>query len=156
MSPDEFAEYSRNLLRSMNEMKSKSVTVGIQSEDATRRAYKGGATVLEVGLYHELGLGVPRRSFLQVPFSLKSDQMSKSIDNALKLVTQGSVDPDTALGFIGIEGVNIVKMAFTSEGYGTWPPLKQATIDAKGSSQTLIDTGVLRNSISYKVVNDAQ
>lgn len=155
MSPDEFAEYSRNLLRDMNQMKSKAVQVGIQSEDGTKRAYGGDVTVLQVGLFHELGLGVPRRSFIEAPFAIKKSEMEARIDSEMKKLIEGRTTVDRALGFIGIEATNIVKGAFTSEGYGTWPPLNSITIAMKGSSQTLIDTGILRNSISYKVVDNA-
>ena len=52
---------------------------------------------------------------------------------------------------IGTVAVNISKGAFTTRGYGEWPDITQATKDAKGSSQVLIDTGILRGSITYVV-----
>lgn len=151
MGPDEFAKYSRDLLKSMNEMKKKSVTVGIQSEDATKRAYDGDVTVLQVGIFHELGLGVPRRSFIELPFTIKKSEMNKRIDAELNKLINGKTTPENALGLIGMEATNIVKMAFTSSGYGTWEPSE----GEDGGQVNLIDTGILRNSISYKVVQDA-
>jgi len=44
-----------------------------------------------------------------------------------------------------------VKGAFLTRGYGEWLDITDATKEAKGSSQVLIDTGTLRNSISYVV-----
>ena len=48
---------------------------------------------------------------------------------------------------IGILGANSVKAQFGVVG----PPLKPATIARKGSSATLIDSGQLRNAITYVV-----
>lgn len=48
---------------------------------------------------------------------------------------------------IGIQGANAVKQQFGVIG----PPLKPATVARKKSSATLIDTGQLRNAITYVV-----
>ena len=51
---------------------------------------------------------------------------------------------------IGIIIVNDIKTTMVT---GNFTPLKSSTIKAKGSTKPLIDTGELRNSISYEVRN---
>ena len=48
---------------------------------------------------------------------------------------------------IGLQGANAVKAQFGVVG----PPLKPSTVARKGSTATLIDTGQLRNAITYVV-----
>jgi len=53
---------------------------------------------------------------------------------------------------IGVKAQSISQGAFTTKGYGQWQELSPKTVEKKGSSQILIDTGTLRNSITYQVV----
>jgi len=58
---------------------------------------------------------------------------------------------DKALGRVGLAARNISVGAFRSKGYGAWPDIERSTKDAKGSSGVLIDTGILRNAITWVV-----
>ncbi len=129
-----------------------SVAVGLPAENVGGKVYGDGMTVIRVGTIHEYGAGNnPRRSFLRVPFKANKDQMDAAIAKQFKAVFEDGRKAERALGLIGTEAVNISKGAFTSRGYGAWPDISQATKDAKGSSQVLIDKGILRGSISYIV-----
>jgi len=94
---------------------------------------------------------IPRRSFLRVPFETKKDDMEKAIIKQFKDVFARGKTAERALGLIGIAAVNISKGAFTTRGYGEWDDITAATKRRKGSGQTLIDTGTLRNSITHVV-----
>ena len=52
---------------------------------------------------------------------------------------------------VGVSALEQIQEAFDTEGFGEWTPNSPATIRAKGSEMPLIDTGNLRNSITYKV-----
>jgi hypothetical protein len=56
--------------------------------------------------------------------------------------------------FLSVIATNYSKEAFVTRGFGQWPDISQSTKEAKGSSQILIDTGTLRNSITYVVRSD--
>ncbi|MDF1593750.1 MAG: hypothetical protein P1P89_19760 [Desulfobacterales bacterium] len=94
---------------------------------------------------------IPRRSFLRVPFQIKADEMDEAVANQFRMVFEKGTDAKKALGLIGTIAVNIVKGAFVSRGYGAWPDIKPSTKKAKGSSQLLVDNGILRGSITYVV-----
>jgi hypothetical protein len=88
---------------------------------------------------------------LRTPFTAKKDDLSTAIAKQFEDVFQRGKSAEQALGLIGTVAVNISKGAFTSRGYGEWPDISAATKEDKGSSQVLIDTGTLRNSITYVV-----
>jgi len=109
---------------------------------------KGTAGATGVTKPHKIT--IPRRSFLRTPFAIKRKELNKGIAKQFELVSNG-LDPITGLGRIGALATNVSKGAFTSQGYGEWKPDSAATKREKGSSQTLIDTGILRGSISSVV-----
>ena len=137
-------------------------------------------TVLEVGIWHEYGTKtVPMRSFLRAPFIEKKADLKKIIDQQFKLVLESGLDVEVALGRVGLAARNISVGAFKTQGYGEWPALSPLTIELRrsggakngkdvgnaakavgsafwqpaspGEAKPLIDTGLLRNSITWVV-----
>lgn len=137
-------------------------------------------TVLEVGVWHEYGTKtIPMRSFLRGPMKEKEADLKKIIAQQFALVLEKGLDVEIALGRVGLAARNISVGAFKTQGYGAWPALSPITIElrrsggakggkdvgnaAKASSSAfwtppiageatpLIDTGLLRNSITWVV-----
>ena len=151
LTPQQMLARTGDYLANLEKAKRGYVAVGLPAEEVGGQVYGDGQTVAQVGAQHEYGSGVPRRSFLRVPFTTKQDELSTAITKQFEDVFQRGKAAEQALGLIGTVAVNISKGAFTTRGYGEWPDITQATKDAKGSSQVLIDTGTLRNSITYVV-----
>ena len=151
LTPQQMMANTTAYLKNLEKAKSGFVAVGLPAEEIGGKIYGDGQTVATVGARHEYGVGVPRRSFLRVPFTTKKDDLAQAIATQFADVFERGKSAEQALGIIGTIAVNISKGAFTSRGYGEWPDITQATKDAKGSSQVLIDTGTLRNSITYVV-----
>ena len=151
MTPEQMLENTGAYLKNLEKAKRGHVAVGLPSEEVGGTVYADGQTVAQVGAQHEYGAGVPRRSFLRTPFAVKKDDMDKAIAKQFEDVFQRGKTAEKALGLIGTVAVNISKGAFTTRGYGEWPDITDDTKEAKGSSQVLIDTGTLRNSITYVV-----
>jgi len=128
--------------------KKTAIKVGVPADVGV---YKSGETVAEVGSYHEYGLGVPRRSFLRMPFKVKEKELRQALKAGYKNVLNGG-EAIINLNKIGIVAQNISKTAFKTSGYGQWKPLKKDTIKEKKSSKILIDTGRLVQSITFWVV----
>ena len=150
MRPEDFIKRTRHLANTIRELDQKSVVVGLPVESGSSKVYSSGKTVIQVGADHEFGRGVPQRSFLRMPFNVKRDEIVQSIDNQWFNVIDG-MEADQALGLLGAKATNISKGAFTSQGYGQWQDISEFTKRDKGSSQILIDTGTLRNSITWAV-----
>jgi hypothetical protein len=158
MKPADVLKLAEKQLAAMERAKNTVVKVGLpESETATSKAYKADGdksapTVLEVGIWHEYGTEhVPMRSFLRAPFIEKQADLKKIIDGQFKLVLEKGLDVEIGLGRVGLAARNISVGAFKTQGYGTWPDIADATKKAKGSSGILIDTGLLRNSITWVV-----
>ena len=127
------------------------VNVGIP-KDVGR--YPNGLSIVEVGIFHEFGTrkGVPRRSFLRVPFIVEQKTIDKAIATSWKKIAEGKSQTIKEFGILGIVGQNISKDAFATSGFGKWEKLKPATEKAKGSTEILLDTGKLVQSITNWVV----
>ena len=151
LTPQQMLENTAAYLKNLEKARSGFVAVGLPAEKIGGKVYGDGQAVATIGARHEYGAGVPRRSFLRVPFTTKKDELTKAIAKQFADVFESGKSSEQALGLIGTVAVNISKGAFTTRGYGEWPDITQATKDAKGSSQVLIDTGILRGSITYVV-----
>ena len=154
MTPEQTLAYTERMLAAMEEAKSKAVFVGLPAERVGSQIYGDGRSVIANGATHEYGYGpIPQRSFLRTPFDIKRRELSEAIAEQFEAATGGSVSVDTGLGRVGVLATNVSKGAFTSRGYGTWPDITGETKQRKGSDQVLIDTGILRSSITWVIRN---
>jgi hypothetical protein len=152
LTPEEMLKKTTRYAEEVKNAVKGNVVVGLPVEKVGGKIYGDGMTVMRVGAIHEFGRGHnPRRSFLRTPFAIKKKELATIIDTQFLDVFSKGKTAKQALGLIGVAATNISKGAFTSDGYGEWPPLKPSTIKAKGSSQILIDNGILRGSVTYVV-----
>lgn len=149
---NQVAKYTKQL----EELAGLEVVIGIpKSNNAIHKGSK--FTVAQIGAVHEYGSpenGIPQRSFLRVPLSNNSNELFKQISKDLKF---SKINSNTALGRLGSSGVSVVLEAFNSQGGGTWKELKPSTEARRkkgkgsGSNKPLIDTGQLRQKITFEV-----
>ena len=155
MTPEQMLKHTSGMLKTMKEVKSKAVFVGLPAEKVGSQIYGDGRSIIANGATHEYGYGpIPQRSFLRAPFDVKRKELTDGIAKQFEAAVNGTISVDTGLGRVGVLATNVSKGAFTSRGYGTWPDITDATKQRKGSGQPLIDTGTLRNSITW-VIRDA-
>lgn len=135
------------------------VSIGVQGAQGAANHQGTSLTVAQLATIHEFGkvihhpkLGrdtvIPERSFLRATV----DQYRDAIARRQVLLTQGYVlgkfDLSGAMELLGQYVVGLIKQRIAN---GIAPPNSPWTIARKGSSKPLIDTGQLRNSITYKV-----
>lgn len=102
-----------------------------------------------IGMVHEFGLGNnPERSWLRSTMTEQSSKYAKLIAETIPESIKSGMSAYDAYSRLGTLAVNDVKIKLAS---GEFVALKQATIDRKGSSKPLIDTGNLRQSINYEI-----
>ena len=120
--------------------------VGVLGQKTGRDS--GEKTNADIGLVHEFGSiskNIRRRSFLEMPLTLKMPEYAATFGAALmKAIDEGNLKP--AFVKLGIKGEQVVQLAFASKGFGTW---YQNPKTGRGS---LIDTAQLRRSITSDVV----
>ena len=148
MKPNDLSQL-RDLTKQIKIATTHEVNIGIAQDIGQ---YPNGEKVVDVGRRHEFGIGVPRRSFLRMPFIAKQKTIDKAIATSWKKITDGKSTALKEFGILGIIGQNISKDAFASGGFGKWEKLKPATEKAKGSAEILLDTSKLVQSITNWVV----
>lgn len=108
-------------------------------------------TVAEVGSIHEFGSSnVPQRSFIRSTHDEIRDRILNKIKELKTDVLLRKNSVAKALALIGLMVQSAIQKKIT-DGDPEWEPLKAETIEKKGSSKALIDTGQLRASIRYEV-----
>ncbi len=139
---------AQRLVTTVTDKTPRVVDVGIIG-DTAGAATPDGMTVGALAEIHEFGLGVPQRSFLRAWADADRAKIDKAWGALLRKVLKSDLTLDQALEQFGLWAQGQAQ-AFIADGR-VQPPLDQHTIDAKGSSTPLIDTGQLRSSITYEV-----
>jgi hypothetical protein len=109
-------------------------------------------TVLQVGIFNEFGTAnAPARSFIRAWFDENEGQLRADIAVLMESVIAGKRTKEQILELIGQRAVAQIQARMATN---IPPPNRPSTIKRKGkggSTTTLIDTGILRSSITYKV-----
>lgn len=136
------------LVQTLGEMGA--ITIGVQGEESITKHPNSELTVGEIAAIHELGLGVPRRSWLRDWIDKNQDRLMRETNAALQEVIKGRISRNQALIKLGFAWTREVRNQIW-DGKIT-PPLAPSTIAAKGGERRpLLDSGTLANSITYKV-----
>lgn len=139
--------------KSLNAIIDKEVKIGVFADKGGNLTYEDGTTVLENAIWQEYGTStIPARSFIRAPVEIRKQEIINFINTTYTQYLNNAISNDQGLELIGVFVYNKINMAFTNNGYGTWPALKSTTIKQKGSSKPLIDQGLLRRSITWVIV----
>ena len=143
--------YAR-LYKSVLKTKSlKTFTVGVHQSEGNTAHSGGSITVGEIAAVHEFGSSdgkVPQRSWLSAWVDQQASEIAIKLQGAAKGVLSGKLDPGVAVEVLAQDFVGKIRERIAD---GIMPPLAESTIARKGSSTPLIDTGLFRSSITYRV-----
>jgi len=148
----EVAKYTEQ----MKKLSKQEVVVGIPA-DKNKQHYGSAETNAGIGAIHEYGapvVGIPQRSFLRLPLTLKAKEIFALLKKDLKF---SKIDTKKALGRLGAKGQSVVLEAFDTQGNGKWAELKPSTVrgrkkgSGEGTDKPLRDTGQLKQSITFEV-----
>lgn len=122
------------------------ITIGIHADEGAED--HGGLTNAELGTIHELGLGVPQRSFVRAYFDENVHEIGGDVEAAIARVLEGSdVDLEAELLGAKIEAGMKERILARIE-----PGLSEETKRKRGQDAVpLVDTSQLMGSIRYKV-----
>lgn len=110
--------------------------------------YPDGKHVAQVAFENDFGTSkIPSRPFFR---NAIRDNQKKWCDLASKQISEGK-DFKTALGLVGEQARGDIIRSIDKT---STPPNSPLTILQKGSSKPLIDTGMMRRSVSWSVGND--
>lgn len=128
------------------------VKVGVLG--SASKTEENGADIVEIAAIHEFGApkaGIPERSYLRRTFreSQGRTELEKVTARLAKQLLANKTSLTEALQQLGAWAVGRVQRRIKQH---IPPPLKPATVERKGSSTPLIDTGQLVNAITWEVV----
>lgn len=92
---------------------------------------------------------IPERSFFRAGFDDRIQDVNKVVDRLVAALVAGTLDADTVLEAVGTElegGIKEYAVALRT------PPNHPFTIEQKGSSNPLVDTGAMIGSITHRIV----
>jgi phage gpG-like protein len=138
----------KDLQKRIKQFKKAVIKVGIQAGSGRSQ---DGVRVVDYAAWNEFGTksiggNIPERSFIRSTAAAKNN-WNKEIDKAYINVIDNKYSPLGAIGIVGVQAVDDIKATITA---GVEPKNAPATVEKKGSTKTLIDTGLLRNSIRWQ------
>lgn len=90
---------------------------------------------------------IPERSFIRKSFDIDRSAIENFVKNIYIQYVDGKLTKHKSLSTIGQFGINSIKKYFPR----ITPPPSLATIRKKGSSAPLIDSAIMRNSITFSI-----
>lgn len=108
-----------------------------------------GSTGLEFMYWLATQVTIPERAFIRGGFDENEKKFSTKAQRLLKKVILGQLDLTSFFNFMGDYIVSELQRYMTNL---SDPPNSDATVAAKGRSSPLIDTGRLRNAITYQII----
>lgn len=157
------------ITRNLEAFSGKSVEAGVFSSVGTH----GKTTLAEIAVYNEYGctipvtakmrgylhgqgihlkasttvIRIPARPFMRQAADANAQKWGDDAERLAAMVIQG-MSKDQALELLGVEMKGDIQAIFTT---GSFAPNSSMTIQKKGSSRPLIDTGRLRSSIDFRI-----
>lgn len=136
----------QNILKNVKEFKDIVVKVGVQGAEANSR--NEGIRVVDYATANEYGTdAIPARSFIRSTVD-DNKGFKDEINHAFTSVITGKDTPLSAMAKVGIIARDDI-IAKINKGDNRWKPLSKETIARKKSSKPLIDTGRMKQSITY-------
>lgn len=128
------------------------VSVGYFGNEQHRPSITSGSpnpiTMSSLAAIHELGLGVPKRAFIEPALQQNRGKYIKYAGKQITPIIRRRQTMNAAWQGLGVMAVaDIQKYMITA----SFTPLAASTIARKGSSKPLIDTGQMRQAITYRV-----
>lgn len=110
---------------------------------------ESGETVATIAQDHEFGTsGIPERSFIRSTTKEKRKDIVALQAKLLQKVQSGAISIEQALGQIGSYTAGLISKKIVDI---KSPRNSAQTIKEKGSSNPLVDTGQLKNSVTWEV-----
>ena len=125
------------------------LTLGVQGKEATQKHPESDLTIGQVAAIHELGIGVPERSWLRSWMDANEQRMKQETASAYAAFIAGRVSRKKALEGLGFKWVR--ELRENIELGRITPPLAASTIARKGHAIPLLATGSVKNAITFKL-----
>lgn len=145
----------KKIIQSIKDLGVNGVNVGIASD----KINKEGVSVAQYAYWNEVGVEskdgkgwkIPPRPFMRGWADSNKENIKQTMQSVAQAVSSGKIEAETAVERIGQYCQDGIKSYIRR---GDFTPNSPATIEKKGSSRPLIDTGTMRRSIRYEIVRN--
>ncbi len=136
-------------------VKTKEVAVKYGFMDSNVEMYPNGSNTIEVALWNEYGTSkIPARPFFRMAWDKNAQKYYNKIDGYYDRVLNGQkIDPKKFMGRLGAIAVSDVKKSITEL---KEPPNAESTKKRKGSSNPLIHTEKMRDSVTFEIMEGVE
>ena len=117
---------------------------------------KDGVPIAQYAAYNEYGVpgkkkkwNIPPRPFIRGWVENHEAEIKATQERLFKQVSEGKISAEIAIAKLGQFAQDGIKRYIVA---GNFEPNAEATIQRKGSSRPLIDTGAMRNSVRYQII----
>ena len=142
---DKTTAAGKKLFKELKELSEMQVRVGFQRGKKHKgKGKRAGADLVDIALYNELGT----RPVLAQTVAQQGDSIKQASVELIMQVAEGKMKGKQALKNIGVLVKGAVQHQMVE---GEFVPNAPSTIRKKGSDKPLIDTGQLRQGVSYKI-----
>ena len=147
---DKTTAAGERFLKELQELSQMQVRVGFQRGKKHKgKGKRAGVDLVDIALYNELGTDtIPSRPFLAQTVDQQGDSIKQASAEMVVQVVEGKMKGKQALKNIGVLVKGAVQQQMVE---GEFVPNAPSTIQRKGSDKPLIDTGQLRQGVSYKI-----
>lgn len=148
---DRLTPEGERFFRELQKLSAKQVRVGLKrgKKGKKRNGIPSKADLVEIALYNELGTStIPSRPFLAQTVQMHEEEIKEMAATEVSQALLGEKDSQQAFEVIGED---VRKKVQNRIDEGQFVPNAPSTIRRKGHDHPLIDTGTMRDSISYTI-----
>lgn len=138
----------KRFLAEVEKLKTLRVKIGFQQG---KEQEDDGTDLCDIALWNELGTSsIPSRPFMRDAVDKHRDEIDKFLDQQFSLLAKGKTNAEMMMKSIGVFVKGLVQQEIVD---GTFEPNAPSTIKRKKSDKPLIDTGKMRQSVNFVVVD---
>lgn len=148
---DRLTPEGERFFRELQKLSTKQVRVGLKrgKKGKKHNGMPSKADLVEIALYNELGTStIPSRPFLAQTVQMHEEEIKEMAATEVSQALRGEKDSQQAFEVIGED---VRKKVQNRIDEGQFVPNAPSTIRRKGHDHPLIDTGTMRDSISYTI-----
>ena len=137
----------KEAIKKLQTLKNKTLQAGILKDTGTNE----GVYIADYASWNEYGTeDIPARPFVGSTCDEQSSKWNGVIDKIIdKILVDPSTDVERLINLLGEQVVGDIKEKIANN---IPPPNTEGTIRRKKSTKTLIDTGVMRNAITFEII----
>lgn len=143
---DKLTPEGKKFLEALGDMKNMEVRIGYQAGEAEH----DGVDMCEIAMYNELGtVHIPSRPFMRNAVDNHVDETVEHLKQWIDKVIHGKMLASELMMNMGMLVKGLIQEEIAK---GDFEPNAPETIRRKGSDTPLIDTGAMRESVNYRIV----